>query len=269
MSLKKPLIVWTSRNPNKADEHKKKEQNGNIKIEAAKETIEIIPESEFKKGRSKLQLLLVTILSAVVLGVVIGAVMLKLLTVFEADEASVAVSGHVNGAAGQKSEVLTAYVLQGGVFAKKKNAEEWLAKYNKAGVPATLWKQDESYYLFAGVATAESQAAEQAAEMKQKKLDIYVKEWTAPIANGFLTEKEKKWIGEFSTIWSTTLQQSVENKKISEADWEKLVKSAPAESVACQNLAKSINGNINKLKKNDSKTARQALLNIWKSGSSS
>ncbi|WLV23688.1 hypothetical protein QR721_08520 [Aciduricibacillus chroicocephali] len=266
MSGKVPVIVWHSRKPEDGTSSDQHEVAVAEEIRAEEISNDAFFHMDAKKvpgKRSKLQVLLVTTVSAIVLGVLIGTVMLKLLTVFETDEAAVTVSGHANAAMNKKSELLSAYVLQGGVFTKKKNADEWLAKYEKAGVPAVLWQRDGSYYLFAGAAPAEKQAAEQAKLIEKAKLDIYIKEWTAPIAKGELKDNEKKWLSEFSTVWNRTLQKTGETHSASE--WNSLIKSAPAKSTACQNLAKGIEANLDKLKAGDSNTVRQALLNIWKS----
>ena len=221
------------------------------------------------KKKSKLQVLLITTLSAVVLGFIIGAVMLKLLTSFEAESQSVNASGQTSTALTQKSVLLSAYVLQGGVFSEKKNAEQWVEKYNNQGVPAVIWKSEGNFYLFAGAAPAENQAREQAKQINTKKLDIYVKEWTAPIAKGALLKDEKEWLNEFQAVWSSSLQKTAESGERSNDEWQKLIRNAPAQSATCQKLTRTISKKMDKLIHEDPAQVQQALLNIWKSASSS
>lgn len=274
MSWKRPVIIWTSKNPQ--TKQTEQDQAQHIEEQAAAEELifdsALASESRhpviFKK-KSKLQVLLITTLSAVVLGVIIGAVMLKLLTSFDAEETEVNATGQTSAALAEKSVLLTAYVLQGGVFSEKKNAEKWVKKYNKQGVPAVLWEREGNFYLFAGAAPAENQAREQAKKINSKKLDIYVKEWTAPIAKGTLLTAEKEWLKEFQAVWSNALQKTDRSGGRSDDEWQKLIRKAPPESNACQQLTRTITSNLDKLTHENPGQVQQALLNIWKSASAS
>src|SRR5699024_11535296 len=74
-------------------------------------------------------------------------------------------------------ESLHAYVLQGGVFSDKANANEMVDAFAKAGFSSIVWKRDEAYHVFIGISGAKKQMESQIEELNDNGLDVYIKEW--------------------------------------------------------------------------------------------
>ena len=267
MKWKRPVIVWTSHNPKAAPS---KKQAAGLEEQAA--TIEAVPQpllpventlskpiGKSKNQKSKLQLVVIATVSAIVLGIIFGAVMLKVLTAFDNSEDAMHTSAQATG----KSVLMHAYVLQGGVFTEKHNAEKWSKRYQQKGLPALVWKQDNNYYLFAGIAHSEAEAIERAKAIKAKDLDVYVKEWTAPIAKGPFKPGEKSWLDKFQRTWSLSLQGTVNGKAISKKEWVILQEQVPKGTMS-EKLATGISKNLQQLSSPKERNVQQALLSVWK-----
>src|SRR5699024_1683635 len=77
--------------------------------------------------------------------------------------------------ASDEQKAITAYVLQGGVFSEKANADQWAESFKQAGFPAMIWERDDQYYLLTGIADTEEQAKKIAASIKEQNMDVFVK----------------------------------------------------------------------------------------------
>src|SRR5699024_3849241 len=55
-------------------------------------------------------------------------------------------------------EPIHTYVLQGGVFSEKENAQQLAKKFQKNHINTIRWKRDQQFFLFAGIASTNEQA---------------------------------------------------------------------------------------------------------------
>lgn len=246
MEHKKRVIVWTSHRP----EHTRNSLDS--------ETVEILPaepksEAPSVKKRygkwlhgysTRLKLVILATVSAVLLGLLFGAMTLKLFVAVEGGQKTVEpATVATNAFTSEKSEhslQLGSYVLQGGVFTKRKNADEWLEKFKKKNVPAILWERGGNYYLFAGVASGENEAAQLAKKLQKKKLDIYVKEWNVSLSVKNANDAEKKWLDDLEKLWTASIRNASDGQAVSKKEWDKLAATVPEESKQLKALAKQV-----------------------------
>lgn len=124
----------------------------------------------------------------------------------------------------QKVDGLSFYVIQGGVFSNKENADKAAKAFQAANVSAMQWETEEGIYLFAGIAAAEAVAKESAGKMKDADLEVYVKPWEIGAVQAPLTEYEHKWLLQFMETWQAALEQGSEEEKQLTEEWQGLLK---------------------------------------------
>ena len=210
---------------NKSDGNKKKEdteqkpifrvvQSGNaVKKEIEGERIPTYyrPSSNKPVRNKRLIPIFLTILSASVVGIVLGLILMQMFVVLEdhpvAENSSAPTVASTSGDQNTLSQlpVLSGYVLQAGVFTERDNAEEWLTTYETNNIPGIIWERDAQYFLLTGIYATEAEAKLKATEYKADGYDIFAKPWSTTEKEINLTDAEGKWVNTFQETWNTSL----------------------------------------------------------------
>jgi stage II sporulation protein B len=232
--------------------------------------------SKNKSGNStgfrRFKPIIIAIVSAVVIGSVLGFVMLRMFVGIDHELAAPDPNSSPNpvvNANGDKQqteakpvklEAMNAYVLQGGVFAEQANADEWVDKFADAGMPSMVWKQDKQYYLFLGMAADKEQAKGLIATMKESSdLDVFVKEWKTDKMEVKMSGDEQKWYQSFQDQWTKSLSNVNKEKAIAPEDWKQIAADYPKNSKRGDALVKE----MSQIKEVTGTEAQVVLLNLW------
>jgi len=171
------------------------------------------------------------IASALIIGLILGFIMLRMFVNVEGNTANVnqqeqppaAANQTENAAAGTEAEAgteaaevspLSSYVLQGGVFSSMESAEAARVSYQEQGLPAVIWERDNQYFLFVGIAHTGEQIDAMEQSVQEMGLDAFSKEWSTQGANVELTESEAGWLENFQQEWEEGLQTVSANQEL-------------------------------------------------------
>lgn len=228
--------------------------------------------------KSLIKSFVMPIISAVIIGSLLGLVMLNLFANLEdnqVDTVNNSVPVTTNHSNDDKNtatdkpqdsetsftlEKLNGYILQAGVFSEKENAMTWSESYTKAGFPITIWERGGQYFLFAGLTKTKEQADLFANEIATHGLDIFIKEWGTVEKDIEVTKEEQMWIQSFYELWETTLLAMDEQKVFPKEAWDELA-NKPLSSETLLPLIKSIKGLPQA--NTDSFVGQNNLLAIW------
>lgn len=226
-------------NKNKVDE-KSKKNTGKL--------------SSNKSNRS-IKPMLVAVISALLIGSMLGFIMIKMITNIDLNVKNDPVTANAGLNDDENKDdtddqtdlkvshidKLNAYVLQVGVFSKIENAKEWENKFKEAGFKALIWERESQYFLLAGIAGTEEQARVMSTEMKDANFDVFVKEWETNKTEKEFTSEEEKWILSFVKYWNETVESlTKENMHLSE-NWNNLTRDYPDNSDDITQLVNEIN----------------------------
>lgn len=216
--------------------------------------------------------IVIAIISATVIGSVLGFVMLRMfvgidheLTGQSPDSQPVtAVNADGDKQQAEAKPVtidpINAYVLQGGVFSEQANADEWAGKFKESGMPSLIWEADEQYYLFLGMAEEKEQAKNLIETMKEStEFDVFVKEWSTDEAEVELSDEAQQWFQSFHDQWAKALTNVNNQEALSPTDWEPLVKGYPKDSEQASSLVEAISN----MEETTGAEAQITLLNLW------
>ncbi|HLR40290.1 MAG TPA: SPOR domain-containing protein [Virgibacillus sp.] len=165
--------------------------------------------------------------------------------------------------ASDEQKAITAYVLQGGVFSEKANADQWAESFKQAGFPAMIWERDDQYYLLTGIADTEEQAKKIAASIKEQNMDVFVKEWQTSPTDTDLNKEEAAWLGVFEKQWQDTLKSVSKQEGILASGWEQLIKEQPENSEKLSGFIEEITTVLPEMEKADENKEQNILLTIW------
>ncbi|MGM8364716.1 hypothetical protein ACLIBG_04440 [Virgibacillus sp. W0181] len=273
-----------NKRPNKSND-KHESENGKIKNEGSIPVISSLDDHEInKKGKStkrsgkRLKPFIIASLSAVAIGIVLGSIMLNLFTSIENgdDQKTLSTSSSQtnesdignNEGPDETTETIiesmNAYVVQGGVFKEKENAEEWLNTFKNAGHDAIIWNKADGYYLMAGVAATKEIANEKVRAIKESELDAFSKQWSTEPVKSELSEEEKEWFTQFQEKWNLTLETSGEQQKQAILDWQKLLEDESINKDSYKPLQTKTNDFLQKSGQMSDAEIRFSLLEIWK-----
>lgn len=206
--------------------------------------------------------LFIAIGSALVIGLVIGAIMLKMFAQLDGETASVTSGALVkNENIVETMNGLTAYVLQAGAFSKIENAQKWAKIYEKKGHQTIVWKKEDTYYLLAGLAKTEASAIAQA--KSKNNIDIYVKEWQTVDSADRLTEKERIWLQSFYILWNQQLDLIGEEQGLLQKEWQKLLADKPKRSQKFNLFFKEIDVSLSTTEVKNAADLEKLLLKLW------
>ncbi|API90675.1 hypothetical protein J32TS6_00450 [Virgibacillus pantothenticus] len=222
----------------------------------------------FTKKITRIKPLIIAIASAFIIGSLLGITLLKMFVTIDEDRqangdannTSIAnVSDEDKGAVEDgeaSSEMLHAFVLQGGVFSEKGNAQTWQTKFKDAGLPSLLWKKDNQYFLLISAAASENDAKQLKAEAAASGLEIYVKEWKVNLDKDALSKNEAAWLQKFVDTW----QKAMERREVAEQQWKSIIKSAPDRF---KELTKPINKLMIEAENENTLAVGSNLLSLW------
>jgi len=165
--------------------------------------------------------------------------------------------------ASDEHKTITAYVLQGGVFSEKSNADQWAESFKQAGFPAMIWERDDQYYLLTGIADTEEQAKKIATSIKEQNMDVFAKEWKTSPTDADLNKEEAAWLGVFEKQWQDTLKSVSKQEGILASGWEQLIKEQPEKSEKLSGFIEEITTVLPEMEEADENKEQNILLTIW------
>lgn len=242
-------IIWTS-SPSKETSTEITEIKGTTPYNEEDITVLTLPEKPNKtKGNARtnfwLKPVLIATLSAVLLGFFLGGVTLKVFGVMSSEDVQVSSPNASKKTLLAKEEKTTkanlkTFMIQGGVFTKQKNADEWLQKYKTKQIPTFLWERDGTYHLFAGMALNKDEAAQKLEQFKTKDFDVFVKEWKIKKGDLKLTKKQDEWLNSLLIQWNESVELNNSKDEIELSKWESLLKKMPKDEDTFAALQKEI-----------------------------
>ena len=245
-----------------ADHHKKNMESSSKKIQF----IQIVKP------------LTIAISLAVIIGTIFGFIMLKIFgtidngMISQGNNPIVSVENSSEKEENAKKDVMKtelpgiqAYILQGGVFSSKENAEKFADDFQGNGVMTMIWKRDNEFFLILGLSHSLKEANKMAANIEENNLDVFVKEWETPTREIKVTKDEEEWIHSFQMTLNTAIERLDNPKNDSFAEWDDLLKNIPNQSESLSSFEELIHELLNNEKENnDSKSFTQKdLLKIW------
>ncbi|HLR14598.1 MAG TPA: SPOR domain-containing protein [Bacillota bacterium] len=233
--------------------------------------------SKRKKGTFKVaKPLLLSVVSAVVIGVLLGFIVLKM----SSGGADVASENHPSQPASQGVEAasksenedqesqrmiqlneLKAYVLQAGVYSEKENTEEVVSTFQSQGYPATIWEEENQYYVFTHIFTTEEQAKDAVNQLEKNELEVYAKPWTTKEKSIEMTEEEEAFIQSFVQTWEETVDKHASGETNFIQLWEQLATDMPTDSGNIDGLVTYITKEISEAEV--AIDMEQILLDTW------
>ncbi|MEN2765725.1 hypothetical protein [Ornithinibacillus xuwenensis] len=220
--------------------------------------------------------ILIAIISAIIIGSIMGFVMLKIIVNFDndlnnnptvatadADKDASEKNGIANGSEGSlyKIDTTSAFVLQGGVFSEKANAETESTKFIEAGYDPVIWERDSQFYLLVGIGNTKEDVLQVGESLQSSGIEVYAKEWQVAETEVTLTEEEHNWIHSFQEKWNASLEDGSSEQILS--DWKQFLKTAPDQSNAFNTFVKSLEDNVNNLSGESKHEVRYTLLTFW------
>ncbi|HLR80524.1 MAG TPA: hypothetical protein VK119_08110 [Bacillota bacterium] len=156
-------------------------------------------------------------------------------------------------------EPIHTYVLQGGVFSEKENAQQLAKKFQKNHINTIRWKRDQQFFLFAGIASTNEQAEQMTKTFVDRGLDVYVKEWSIPEIDLQVTEQEYDWLRAFQNQWEKTVKIRSEGGTVPTKEWEELLEDSP-KSTELSSFIDTIQPHVENLLETDDQFERSSIL---------
>lgn len=161
-------------------------------------------------------------------------------------------------------DAISAYVLQGGVFSERENAETSAKVFGDAGFPTSIWSRENNYYLIVGIANTKEKAQEIGIELDQHDLETFVKEWHTKEMDLQLSEEEHTWLTSFVNVWNNSLD-SVDNlEEFSLDTWKELANNFPSNTSVLAHIGQQLN-EMNQEDITSSYDMQHVLLLMWRS----
>lgn len=256
-------------------QHVKTANEKNVQSNKNKEEpkpVQFIQTKKIKNKRRRIKPIIIAVVSAMAIGLIFGVILLNMMTSFndstEVNQSSPVFSNDENidktpDTTQYTLESMKAYVVQGGVFSLKENADKHASLLEKNGINPVLWKRDNQYFLFAGVTNNEEQAKKITDSLNTGDSALYVKTWEVGELNVNLSEEEFNWLQLFQQSWVESLQQTTNGQPLPKNDWEKLEKESPS-SQTLQPLINQINQMVKQENVfSNTDEAQHQLLILW------
>ena len=214
--------------------------------------------------------IIIAILSAIVIGSILGFIMLRMFVGIETELSSQSSNtlpivdkdqDNESAETNQSSlESIEAYVLQGGVFSEQANAEAWNKKFEDAGLSSMIWEKENQFFLLLGLANEKEQAKNILETVKKDAdLDDFVKGWSTDKVKAELSKEEAEWFQSFRDQWTKALSEVSSQEALTPSSWENVVANYPKESDRAKPLAEAISN----VKKAEGTQAQIDLLHLW------
>ncbi|MBE3569138.1 MAG: hypothetical protein IMW92_03160 [Bacillales bacterium] len=186
-----------------------------------------------------------SIASAMIVGIMLGFVIVKVVTNTDAGTPVRQVHSSPQGTVPTqiKNEKmialpeLSAPIVQGGVFSKEEAAQEVLIKVKDKGVPAETFVQDGQYVLLLGTAGTMEDAKKLGSLWKEKKVDVYAKTFTIPERKIQAAKSDTGLVEQYVSLFQLLSAESANivlnkgsdlaNRDIIQSDLQKIEKQTP------------------------------------------
>lgn len=220
---------------------------------------------------------IIAIVSAIVIGSILGIIMLNLFVNLDNGPTNTITGNapvtnnntNTKEKAAEKGKAtvtlasMNAYVLQAGVFSEESNAKEFASTFENTGFTPFIWSQDGQYFVLTGITNTEEKAKQLAVNFSEQNKEVYVKNWTVEEVETDLTTSEHKWIETFHETWTDSLTAISEQNSIPVKKWNSLLQDYPQQSDKITPIVKGIQADIEQLEDGDVKRSQHLLLNIW------
>ncbi|GAB2560641.1 hypothetical protein [Gracilibacillus alcaliphilus] len=181
------------------------------------------PPSFFDKYRS----LLVSALIAILIGVSLGVIMLKIFIDLDPEEVAfqsggtqgqaVTTKAQVNGDSSDvtfESKGFDFFVTQAGVFTEEGKAKELMDRLEAEGIKPALWQRDDHLHVFVSLHADEAGSKTFAEADLPENMEFYAgKQWQIPSASQEITDQDKESLEQLEAI----ITQLIEGSDPSEA----------------------------------------------------
>ncbi|WP_270583095.1 SPOR domain-containing protein [Bacillus smithii] len=226
--------------------------------------IEYVSTSKGKKKSGKRSVggkqaasLALSIVSAMIVGIMLGFVIVKVVTNADAGTPVKQVRSSQQGTVTAKSNKeetlvlpeLSASIVQGGIFSKEEAAQEVLKKVKDKGVPAETFMQDGQYVLLLGTAGSIEDAKKLGSLWKEKKVDVYAKTFTIPERKIQAAKSDTGLVEQYVSLFQLLSAESANivlnkgadlaNRDIIQSDLQKVEKQTP-KTTALKTMQKSL-----------------------------
>lgn len=220
--------------------------------------------------------LVVSSLSAIVIGVLLGFIVLRMSIGGQEVQQGSASSSPSEVIADDSNEdkgnsdlqatsvelkQLQAYVLQVGVFTEEENTGDAVDLLEKNGFAAIVWENAEQYYVFTNIFSTEEQAKNSVDQLEKKEIENYAKLWTVDKQTIDATDEEVAFLQDFVETWEETVEKHTNNEVDSINSWEKLVDEMPESEENAQDLIDYLDENIQQAE--EAIDIEQMLLETW------
>ncbi|MFD2628687.1 hypothetical protein [Oceanobacillus kapialis] len=228
--------------------------------------------SKKPKRWTTLKPVLLTIVSALGVGTLLGIIMLRMFGSIDTEmqsSSNVAVPAEMETTEEQNANAeitldsLSAFVLQAGVFTGRENAAEAAKVYEDAGVQTVLWERDNQFYLLAGMALNKEAATELRDDLTEEGLEFYVKEWNTSAITSNVTEENKTWLENLQKNVIETKEGLAKDRPFNAQAWKELAQTIPTQPDHYATLAKEVNHTADNAEKLSSQEAQNQLLLLW------
>ena len=203
-------------------------------IKKKKEKKHHTPKSASKR---KWKPIIMAITSAVCIGVLFGMIMLKMVGTFGDYGTPQPTADGISGAANNRNDEMAgnenkgdgfytvprmeAFVLQGGVFEKEASVDDWKKSFQDATFSPVVWKGENQYHLFVGIAQSKEQGKAIAKDIKDTfGFDVFAKSWYTEEKKLDLSQEEKQWLDSVMALWDESLKGINESSEFPMDDWK-------------------------------------------------
>lgn len=222
--------------------------------------------------------ILIAIVSAIVIGVGMGFIMLNMFAGIDEDanpgngSVSSAFTDEANDRAPDKStasenvtlDSIQAFVTQGGVYTSENNARDEAKTYQDAGFATMIWEREGNFFLLAGIADSEELAKNVATKLDENQLEAYVKRWSTIETEKQLDEMEQKWLQAFTEFWQESLKKASNKEAISVSAWNGLLDAYPEQASNLSNFLENLKQISKQIEASDEQKAQIILLELWR-----
>ncbi|TCT27134.1 sporulation related protein [Melghiribacillus thermohalophilus] len=190
-----------------------------------------------KRRYSHFKPFMIASISATVVGILFGLIMLKMIAEIGHSEATGSAGDPSTQVLDQTGEEkadhaqqnqqgsamtestfpeMAAYVVQTGIFSTKEQAETMKSSLADQGFSVSIWPKDGTYYTFVSLSNTKQDAEETAQTIQSKGFETYVKEWKVVGASVETTEQETSWMNQGISLFEDQLSHMNESDSISE-----------------------------------------------------
>lgn len=173
-------------------------------------------------------------ISAVVVGLVMGFIVLSVftdhhvqqMTTTESESSEMKDTGTNGGTPASASLDATWHLVQGAAFADKNNAQNVADRLKEKGYPAVLNKDEDNVFMYIGLAVNESGADQLGALYQQNGQDVYVKPFQVKVDEKNIEEKTRARFSDVKTLLEVLTAGTVrglttDDAVFSDEEWRK------------------------------------------------